>query len=701
MIIGLEKEMLVFKEDFSPRNYKNEELTKFFTTDFADNQVEIISKPDQNIHSIVDQMYEYLNSNKLVNYNVWPLSQPGLKNYVVKNEALGQEAKAYRDKLKQKYPTYMLNISGIHFNFSFNKKIKNKEEYYFDLMKKIYIFSPLIIQFFSFTPLYESGINDKGLSEINKNKGLKNSISLRNSYKYGYSNEMSLDLNYKNYKEYKKSIKTLIKNKKILKQAEIYSKIRLKEIDNNIYLELRFIDLNPYNRLGIKVDDLIFLKKIIEYIDSINKLDIDNKYIEEANENFELVALNGLDKTLSLNINNKKDSLKNHTVSFLNEISQKSKLNDVEKFIFNKKLKDYQDENLDINKFINEINKKNLSIQEYGKAKAFKKEEFSFLLPKHNLELSTKILITKAQNLGYKVQILDEHNNIIKIYDKKDYQYVIQATKTNSDKYVNILLMENKLMTKNILKENKIKVPNGEVLTNKEELDYKKYVSKKIVVKPIDTNYGQGITILNKKTRKKEILKALDYAFEYSNRVIIEEFFEGMEYRFLVIDQKVVSVVKRTPANIIGDGKSTIKELVTIKNNNKLRAKGYKTPAEKINIGNIEINYLKNQKLKTSSILKENELIYLRENSNVSTGGDSEEVFDKIPEYFKNIAIQTAKALDVKICGVDMIINSNFDDYTIIEANFNPAIQMHTYPVYGIGKNPAKDILNLIFNKKS
>ena len=259
--------------------------------------------------------------------------------------------------------------------------------------------------------------------------------------------------------------------------------------------------------------------------------------------------------------------------------------------------------------------------------------------------------------------------------------------------------MENKHLTKKVLEENNIKVPVGITLKKKDEIDYELFKNHKMVVKPLDTNFGIGITIFDLNPSKEEIDKAIDFAFDNADTIIIEEFFEGTEFRFLVFGGECVSIVKRIPAHVIGDGKHSVKELVEIKNKNPLRSKGYVTPVELINLGEFEKDFIKQQGKDENTILKENEILYLRKNSNVSTGGDSVELFEQIPKYYKKISEEAARGLGTVICGVDMIIKDIYQpqgDYTIIEANFNPAIQMHTFPYIGYGKEPAKKLLELL-----
>ena len=101
------------------------------------------------------------------------------------------------------------------------------------------------------------------------------------------------------------------------------------------------------------------------------------------------------------------------------------------------------------------------------------------------------------------------------------------------------------------------------------------------------------------------------------------------------------------------------------------------------------------------SIPEKDVKVNLRENSNVSTGGDSIDVTDEMPEIYKNIAEKAADALQVKITGVDILIEDLNDSlgekYSIIEANFNPAMLFHLYPLKGKGRRVTMDVLQFLF----
>ena len=172
-----------------------------------------------------------------------------------------------------------------------------------------------------------------------------------------------------------------------------------------------------------------------------------------------------------------------------------------------------------------------------------------------------------------------------------------------------------------------------------------------------------------------------------------------MEFRFLVIGDEVCGILHRVPANVKGDGIHNIKELVEEKNKDSLRGYKYRTPLEKINLGDIEKTFLRLQNKNFDYIPKKEEIVYLRENSNISTGGDSIDFTDDILDKYKKIAVQAAQKVGAKVCGVDMIIEDyrkEDSNYGIIELNFNPAIHIHCYPYKGKERNIGEKILELL-----
>lgn len=319
------------------------------------------------------------------------------------------------------------------------------------------------------------------------------------------------------------------------------------------------------------------------------------------------------------------------------------------------------------------------------------------------LELSTQLVIKEALERGIQVEVLDWDDNFLRLTKENKVEYIKQATKTSADTYIAPLIMENKEVTKIVLREWGLRVPEGVTIKSMEDgvQSAKAFWGKDLVIKPKSTNFGLGVIILKWPYSEEEVRNALEMAFTYDKSVLIEEFIKGKEYRFFVIGEEVVGILHRVPANVEGDGRHTIRELVEEKNKNPLRGKGYVTPLEKITLGQVEKDYLSYQGKTFESVPYEGERVYLRENSNISTGGDSIDYTEDIREEYKQIAVMASKAAGARICGADIMIQDikavpNENNYGIIEINFNPAIHIHDYPYQGKNRQIEKKVLDLL-----
>src|SRR5699024_953358 len=143
----------------------------------------------------------------------------------------------------------------------------------------------------------------------------------------------------------------------------------------------------------------------------------------------------------------------------------------------------------------------------------------------------------------------------------------------------------------------------------------------------------------------------------------------------------------------VGDGKHTVKELVTEKNKNPLRGTNHRAPLEEIQLGENEQLMQKGQGYTIDSIPENGKRDNIRENSNISTDAESMDMTDLIHQTYKDAAVQMTKTIDAKVCGVDLIIPDYqklpkvvCPGYTVIEANFIPAMHMHAFVSEGKGR---------------
>ncbi|MFM1931800.1 MAG: cyanophycin synthetase, partial [Bacteroidota bacterium] len=150
----------------------------------------------------------------------------------------------------------------------------------------------------------------------------------------------------------------------------------------------------------------------------------------------------------------------------------------------------------------------------------------------------------------------------------------IQATVTSQTSSIGVEIACDKEDTKYMLEQAEVPIPKGDIVRSEEGLqDAIRSIGYPIVIKPINGNHGRGITT-NINTWE-DAVEAFEQAKKVSRSVIVERYITGEDYRLLVINYKLVAAAKRTAAHVVGDGKSTIQELVDIVNSDPKRGYGH------------------------------------------------------------------------------------------------------------------------------
>ncbi len=743
---GLEREGLRVTSDgaislaLHPEVFGNKKENPYITTDFSECQLEMITPAFHTTRDAVDFLDSLYNITalELDGEFIWPQSMPAITPdeqeipiAVFPNE---EKDARYREYLGNKYGGKKQLISGIHINFSLgdslihslynqtNQQISYqdfKHELYLKLTRNYLRYQWLLVYLLgaanTIHKTYEKQCVDT-LEEISdETYSNSQATSYRNS-NCGYQNKEFVKLDYSSLANYVDSITKYINHGVLQDIRELYTQVRLKgrgpiySPDNLLksgieYVELRTIDINPFEKSGLCVDDLNFIHLFLLYCLEKDEMLYENWQME-SEQNIQKVATEGQNPQLMLLQNGKEVSMTSWGTEIIHELLEMNEqynlpfadiLSEKEEILYNSE-KSYAYKLIQLCKEKGYI-EAHMELAKKHKDAAFQ-ERFLFK-PFTDMELSTQILLKESVKRGVSFRILDRKENFIELIKGKNVQFIKQATKTSKDQYVSVLMMENKSVTKQILKRNGIQTPGGEefydIDSAKESIHH--WIGQPLVIKPKTTNFGLGISIFPNGAKKDSLIQGLNIAFSEGESILIEPFINGKEYRFMVIGDETVAVLHRVPANVTGDGRSTIQQLINRKNKNPLRGKGYKTPLEIIEIDDNMKLFLQQQDLTIDSVVPKGKVQYLRENSNISTGGDSIDVTDEVPDRFKKIAVEATKSVGAKICGVDMMIENLTDDcspYSIIELNFNPAIHIHSYPYKGKERNIAYSIIQLL-----
>ncbi len=193
-----------------------------------------------------------------------------------------------------------------------------------------------------------------------------------------------------------------------------------------------------------------------------------------------------------------------------------------------------------------------------------------------------------------------------------------------------------------------------------------------VIVKPNSGSQGTNVTLVY---TKAECCNALKTIFASDKIALVQEYVQGKDYRLVVLDNTVVSAYERIPLNVQGDGWSTISELLQKKQEEFLKKK--RDTLIKLSDSRISAK-LKRQKLTFQSVIPKGKKVYLLDNANLSTGGDSIDVTDVVHPSFKKLAIALTKDMGLRLCGVDVIVQGDItkkpDEYWILEINAAPGL---------------------------
>jgi cyanophycin synthetase len=282
------------------------------------------------------------------------------------------------------------------------------------------------------------------------------------------------------------------------------------------------------------------------------------------------------------------------------------------------------------------------------------------------------------------------------------HQKRIQATLSNFTGILGVELASDKEGTKRVLQGVGIPVPNGLTIHYLDELEeaIESVGGYPIVIKPLNGNHGRGITIdINS---WEHAVEAYDAARNVSRAVIVERFYQGRDHRILVVNGKVVAVAERIPAHVVGDGRSTIEQLIEATNQDPRRGDGHDNVLTKIELDRTSWQLLEKQGHTLDTVLPQGEMAYLRATANLSTGGIAVDRTDDIHPENIWLAQRVAKTIGLDIAGIDVVTQDitrplREMDGVIVEVNAAPGFRMHVCPSQGIPRNVAEPVLEMLF----
>ncbi len=277
----------------------------------------------------------------------------------------------------------------------------------------------------------------------------------------------------------------------------------------------------------------------------------------------------------------------------------------------------------------------------------------------------------------------------------------IWTAETDDTPVVAEVIAQDKQLTRKLLAEIGVPAPWGRAVRDEDDAWQAALECElPVVVKPRFGNQGRGVAT-NLGTRE-QVIAAYRAARAEGAEVVVETFAPGQDFRVLVVGGRVVAASMREPAHVIGDGTSTIRELVEITNRDPRRSDGHATPLSWIRIDAIALGVLADQGYTADSVPAAGTKVLIRRNANLSTGGTASDVTDEVHPEVAADAVAAARAVGLDIAGIDIVCEDISRPLrpqrgAIVEVNAGPGLRMHLEPSAGQPRDVGSAIVDALF----
>jgi cyanophycin synthetase len=325
-------------------------------------------------------------------------------------------------------------------------------------------------------------------------------------------------------------------------------------------------------------------------------------------------------------------------------------------------------------------------------------KEVREFIARSELGPTTRSITEAAARRGIPWKRVGENSLVHLGYGK--HRRLIQAAMTERTSAVAVDIASDKELTKTLLRDAGIEVPHGALARSEAEaVEVLEIVGAPVVVKPYNMSQGKGVSL--NLTTAAQVVQAYRAAKQYATKVVVERQFAGRDYRVLVINGKVAAASERVPAHVVGDGESTIAELVEAVNRHPARGEDHERPLTKIAVDAAMAEFLRRRRLTLRDTPKSGEVVYLRECANLSTGGTARDVTDLIHPQVAATCERAARIIGLDICGIDLILDdiamAPGPDNGVIEVNAAPGLRMHVAPSEGRSRDVGAAIIDMLY----
>ena len=288
------------------------------------------------------------------------------------------------------------------------------------------------------------------------------------------------------------------------------------------------------------------------------------------------------------------------------------------------------------------------------------------------LNIYARILVDEALRRGIGVEVLDAEHGYFKL-SHGGRAVTCRESLSELTTAVAMSRCDDKRVTRNLLTGAGLRMPDQIVAGDDAALEAFLARHQRVVVKPARGEQGHGVRV-DLRTLA-DIKAAIDEARRYCDDVIIEELVPGEDLRIVVIDHRVVAAATRRPAQVVGDGRSTVRRLIEKQSRRRQAA----TAGESAIPLDAETTRCVNAAGRSmDEVLAQGETLVVRKTANLHTGGTIHDETARLSPTLADVAERAARALEIPVVGLDLMVpDVGGHDYAIIEANERPGLANH------------------------
>jgi cyanophycin synthetase len=326
--------------------------------------------------------------------------------------------------------------------------------------------------------------------------------------------------------------------------------------------------------------------------------------------------------------------------------------------------------------------------------------EIARLAERERLGVSTAAIAAAARRRGLPVRRIGRLSMLRLGYGCA--RRLVCAALTEQTSALGVDIAADKMLAKQVLADAGLPVPPAVVAASAAEarsaLDR---LGAPVVIKPLGGSQGRSVTVGVRAPH--EAAAAFAAASVDGSPVLVESYVPGTDYRVLVIGEQVAAAAELRPAAVTGDGTATITQLVAAVNADPRRGDGHARELTRIELDDEVLRHLDAAGLDGCSVPGAGQVVTLRRNANLSTGGTSRDVTDLVHPDVAALCLRAAAAAGLDVCGIDLRLadiagpRGPGDPGAVIELNASPGLRMHLSPAEGRPRDVAAAVIDRLY----